>query len=335
MAGYTEKAIKAICRNKIDDLCKCISKKDKELAEDLKRHCFVSGGAITSLLQGEQPNDFDIYIDNLETLYKICVFYTKQWNDNHKTQKEFNIVKRIITDKNELLGSYDQNLNVIYDVRESVEVQVRSSGVVRDEDVEGQDETENLALPPKEIIEEINSVKEEYKEEKYVIKCITSNALSLSDDVQIICRFCGKPEEIFKNYDFIHTMQAYYRVNDELLLNTKSLVSIMAKRLEYQGSLFPICSLFRLRKFLSRGWTISSTEILKIAYQISKLNLDNVSVLKEQCLGCDYYYMLSFIEALQQWRENNQGVEFNSEYMFELLEEVFDKDYSLEDEENS
>ena len=314
MNGYTEKAIKAICRNKIDDLCKWIAKKDKELAEDLKRHCFVSGGAITSLLQGDQPNDFDIYIDDIGTLHKVCVFYTNQWNENHKTQKEFNVVKHIITDNNELSDSYDQNLNVIYDVRESVEVQVRSSGIVKDDDIEDQDEIDN--------------VKEEHKE-KYIIKCITSNALSLSDDVQIICRFCGKPEEIFKNYDFIHTMQAYIRSTDNLLLNTKSLVSIMAKRLEYQGSLFPICSLFRLRKFLSRGWSISSMEILKIAYQISKLDLDDVNVLKDALTGCDYYYMISFIEALQEWRENNPGIEFNSEYMFKLIEEVFDKDYSL------
>lgn len=328
MSGYTEKAIKAICRNKIDDLCKWIAKKDKELADDFKKHCFVSGGAITSLLQGEQPNDFDIYVDNIETLYNICCFYTNQWNENHKTQKEFNVVKHIITDKEELLNGYNQDLNVIYDIRESVEVQVRSEGIAKDEDIEDQDEIENLPLPSKELVEDIDTIKEEHKE-KYIIKCITSNALSLSDDVQIICRFCGNPEEIFKNYDFIHTMQAYYRVNDKLLLNTKSLVSIMSKRLEYQGSLFPICSLFRLRKFLSRGWSISSMEILKIAYQISKLDLNDINVLRDSLVGCDYYYMLSFIEALHEWRENNPDTEFNSEYMFKLIEEFFDKDYSL------
>ena len=185
-------------------------------------------------------------------------------------------------------------------------------------------------LPPREVVEEIDHIKDE-DNEKYKVKCITSNALSLSGDVQIICRFCGTPEEIFKNYDFIHTMQAYVRKYDELLLNVDSLVSIMCKRLEYQGSLFPICSLFRLRKFIARGWTISSIEILKIAYQISKLDLDDVNVLKEQCIGCDYFYMISFCNALKEWRENNPDTEFNNEYMFELIEKVFDKDYSLEE----
>ena len=307
MNGYTEKAIKNICRQKIDDLCKYISKDNKDLANDLKRHCFISGGAITSLLQGDQTNDFDIYIDNVDVLEKICIFYTEQWNNTHKTKKEFNIIKH-----ND-------------DEHKWVEIQVKSSGIVKDDNIEDQDE---IDLPPNEIVEDIDNIKEAH-ENKYVVKCITSNALSLSDDIQIICRFCGNPEEIFKNYDFVHTMQAYYRISDELILNTKSLVSIMSKRLEYQGSLFPVCSIFRLRKFLSRGWSISSMEILKIAYQISKLDLDNVNVLKEQLCGVDFYYMLSFLETIQEWRENNPNIEFNSEYMFELIEKVFDKDYSL------
>lgn len=315
MAGYTKKAIKSICRNKIDDLCKHISKNNKDLADNFKKHCFISGGAITSLLQGDQPNDFDIYIDNLDVLAEIGKYYTNQWNENHKNSKVFDIIKHEEDNKR-------------------LEIIVRSSGIV-EEDKEIEDEYNDEydgTLPPKEIIDEIDTV-EELKNEKYRVKCITSNAISLSDNVQIVCRFCGTPEEIFENYDFIHTMQAYVRINDELLLNVDSLVSIMCKRLEYKGSLFPICSLFRLRKFLSRGWTISSIEILKMAHQISKLNLDDVNVLKEQCIGCDYFYMVSFCNALSEWRENNPNIEFSNEYMFELIEKVFDKDYSLSNEE--
>ena len=309
MQGYTKKAIKSICRNKIDDLCKSIEKNDEKLAEDFKRHCFVSGGAITSLLQGDQPNDFDIYVDNLDILERIGKYYTQQWNENHKLNKTFDIIKHEDEENKRL------------------EIVVRSSGIVEENEEDEYDDEYDGSLPPKEIIEEIDNVKK--SEEKYIVKCITSNAISLTNDVQIVCRFCGTPDEIFKNYDFTHTMQAYVRVNDELLLNVDSLVSIMCKRLEYKGSLYPICSLFRLRKFLSRGWTISSIEILKIAHQISKLDLDDVNVLKEQCIGCDYFYMISFCNALSEWRENNPDVEFSNEYMFELIEKVFDKDYSI------
>lgn len=309
MNGFTEKAIKSICRNKIDDLCKYIYKFDVDLSIELKKHCFVSGGAITSLLIGENPNDFDIYIDDVNVLEKICFFYTNQWNNNHKMKKTFNIIKHI------------------EDNQQYVEIQVQSSGIVKDEDIDMDEQVDEYNVIPSEIIDDIDNIKEQTKE--YKIKYITSNALSLTNDIQIVCRFCGKPSEIFKNYDFIHTMQAYVRFNDELLLNTKSLTSIMSKRLEYNGSLFPICSLFRMRKFIQRGWTISSMEILKIAYQISKLDLDNIEILKGQLIGCDYFYMLSFCNALQKWREENPDIEFNSEYMFELIENVFDKDYSI------
>lgn len=322
MNGYTEKMIKSFCRNKIDDLCKHISKKDKDLACELKSHCFVSGGAITSLLQGDMPNDYDIYIDDLNTLYKLCVYFTNEWNKEHISKKLFEIVKHTPD------GKEDDMYNVL-DEREYVEIQVRSCGLAEDNDKEQQDEY----LPSSEIVKEIDDVKEKH-DEKYKVKCITSNAISLSDDIQIVCRFCGNPEEIFKNYDFVHTMQAYVRNDDKLLLNTKSLVSILCKRLEYQGSLFPICSLFRLRKFISRGWTISAVEILKIAYQVSKLNLDDIKTLKEQCLGADFTYLSQFVDALQKWRDDNPDVEFNSEYMFQLIEKVFDKDYSLNGESN-
>lgn len=325
MNGYTEKMIKSFCRNKIDDLCKHMAKNDKDLANELKSHCFVSGGAITSLLQGDMPNDYDIYIDDLNTLYKLCVYFTNEWNKEHTSKKTFNIIKHTIDKFSDDEEQCDNNES---DVREYVEIQVKSCGLAED-DEEHQDEY----LPSSEIVKEIDDVKEKH-DEKYKVKCITSNAISLSDDIQIVCRFCGNPEEIFKNYDFVHTMQAYVRNDDELLLNTKSLVSILCKRLEYQGSLFPICSLFRLRKFISRGWTISAVEILKIAYQISKLNLDDIKTLKEQCLGCDFVYLSQFVDALQKWRDDNPDVEFNSEYMFELIEKVFDKDYSLNGESN-
>ncbi len=322
MNGYTEKMIKSFCRNKIDDLCKHIAKTNKDLADELKKHCFVSGGAITSLLQGDMPNDYDIYIDDLNTLYKLCVYFTNEWNKEHISKKTFNIIKHTIDKFSDDEEQCDNNKS---DVREYVEIQVKSCGLAED-DEEHQDEY----LPSSEIVKEIDDVKEKH-DEKYKVKCITSNAISLSDDIQIVCRFCGNPEEIFKNYDFVHTMQAYVRNDDELLLNTKSLVSILCKRLEYQGSLFPICSLFRLRKFISRGWTISAVEILKISYQISKLNLDDIKTLKEQCLGADFVYLSRFVDALQKWRDDNPDVEFNSEYMFELIEKVFDKDYSLID----
>ena len=312
MTGYNEQSIKKKCRLKIDELCDSISKEDKDLASELRRHCFVSGGAITSLLQGDEPNDYDIYIDDIDVLEKICNYYTLQWNKLHKRQRTFNVIKHTVED-----GS-----NTDY-----VEIQVKSVGIAYEEGSE--ETTEDVDLPPKESVEEFDNVRK--NEKKYEIRCITSNAMSLSDDIQIVCRFCGNPEEIFKNYDFAHTKQSYVRNIDELMLNTESLVSIMSKRLIYTGSLFPVCSMFRVRKFIARGWTISSVEILKMAFQISKLDLSDINVLKEQCIGCDYFYMAAFIRELERWRESNPDTELNNEYMFELIEKVYDKDYSLDE----
>ena len=148
---------------------------------------------------------------------------------------------------------------------------------------------------------------------EYAPICITPNAITLKNKIQLVTRFIGKPEEIISNFDFVHTNLYYDFYQNELVLNTESLRSILTKELIYNGSKFPLCSLFRLNKFLSKGWTISNTELLKISLQIHQLNLLDKSVLKEQLLG---FYFPNCFDIND---ELNKLEEISAEHILEIF----------------
>ena len=92
----------------------------------------------------------------------------------------------------------------------------------------------------------------------------------------------------------------------------------LTKELKYVGSRYPICSLFRLKKFIRRGWTITAGETLKIAWDINKLNLMDREILYDQLCGVDAAYFHEIIAALK-------GVgDIERTYLFELINRVFD-----------
>lgn len=164
-------------------------------------------------------------------------------------------------------------------------------------------------------------VKGEYKKNKgsYQALVLSSNAISLSDQVQLIIRFYGSPEEIHKNFDFAHTTNYWESSTGKLTLVPEAIESILTKRLFYRGSLYPIASMIRIRKFLERGWHISAGQILKMAYQVSKLNLDDVDVLKEQLVSVDAMYFFSLLDKLK-----NSDRAIDSKWLSELIDEVFE-----------
>lgn len=120
--------------------------------------------------------------------------------------------------------------------------------------------------------------------DKYKPVYFSRNAITLTSGVQIVIRFCGDVEKIHKTFDFAHTKN-YYTEDDKLVLNQFSLEAIVAKELHYAGSGFPLCALFRANKLVKRGWNISANELMKISYDISKLDLGNADIIREQLSG--------------------------------------------------
>lgn len=170
------------------------------------------------------------------------------------------------------------------------------------------------------------------KKEKFYPAIITDNAISLTNDMQLILRFYGPPEEIHKNYDFIHVKSYWLSKTGKLFLNPDSLEAILAKELRYTGSLYPLASIFRLRKFLSRGWTISAGDIFKMAFQLRSYDLSDPQVLYDQLIGVDVHYFNMMIERIKSDIKSGKVSNISESYVSELVDEIFHQtdDYDLD-----
>lgn len=299
--GYKPKTIEKIIQNKINHWVKSID--SEELRNKILNDYIVTGGAITSMLLGENPNDFDVYFHTAEIAKEVADYYIAKVLEKQKSNTKIAKISA------EVIG-------------ESVRVFVKSSGILSDDlDNQNYDYFEQTT----------SSVMDKFlkgnKSEKhpYSVALITDNAISLYDDIQIILRFTGNPETIHHNFDYVHTTN-YYTPKTGLVLNLNAVTATMSKTLTYVGSLYPICTLFRMRKFLNRGWSITGGEILKIAWDISKLDLNNIDVLREQLTGVDLSYFIQLISILKK----QESLDIDRSYLYNLINKIFDGDETLE-----
>lgn len=286
------KTISKIIASKMEEWIESIS--DEALRKNLKKDVIVTGGCITSLFLKEDVNDFDVYIRTHEALKALTLYYCKDieeitvldGKEKSKLVEEFNLNKNLDMATNHYAICL-RNLK-----EDQIKIHIPYGGGKR------------IEAPEDKIYQPVY---------------ISPNAISLSNDVQIVIRFWGEPNLIHKNYDFIHATN-YWTYKDGLVTNIKALESIITKQLYYQGSLYPVTSLIRIQKFTKRKWNISAGETLKIIYQCSLLDLSNPDVLEEQLVGVDIAYFAQLIEAL---RSTGTDKPIEETHLFNIIDRIF------------
>lgn len=279
--------IRMILSNKIKSWLSSLPDDVREAVQD---DIIITGGAITSLYLGEQVNDYDIYLRTVNAAHVLALHYVKEMKRNPVSQRFVDVpisVERL-----------DDRVKIV----------VKSAGAMSDTENSAYQYFEQVDPESGEQTEYINSLIETLEEEandprkgqKYYPKFLTANAMTLSDDVQIITRFCGEPSVIHENYDFVHCTGYYDYGNRELGISEKALKALLDKRLYYVGSKYPLCSMIRVRKFLQRGFRISAGQILKISMQIGELDLTDFETLEDQLTGVDFAYFQQIITALKE-----------------------------------
>jgi hypothetical protein len=306
--GLKKKTIEKTIRAKIKSWVRSIE--DEELKKILPGNVVITGGAIASMLLGHNPNDFDIYFRTKGIAAKVAEYYLKAYSSSNPKVDHIKVV-----DTPDGLG---------------VVVYIKSAGVT-EENIS----LDNYTLPPsatEKYFEKTEEETKEAKEQKYRVLSISSNAITLSNDIQLILRFCGDPEVIHTFYDFVHCTN-YYTDTTGVVLKPLALEALLTKELKYVGSKFPLCSMFRLKKFIKRGFTITAGDMFKIAWDINKLNLEDVSVLTEQLIGMDAAYFHQILGMLKEKGYGKEGFELDRTYLFECVSRVFDDDYQIPDHE--
>ena len=273
----------------------------------------LTGGAIVTLLTENRVNDFDFYFRNRETAFAVATYYVKKFKENPPQRfRDGRAVDLWVVEEGD-----------------RVKINVKSSGIVgetrnkaaeyayfeSDPDATNQEEFLDAAVA---AVDQAKAEGKDEKKAKYRPLYLTSNAISLSDKVQLVIRFYGDPNEIHANYDFVHCTNYWTSWERRVTTNANALECILTKELRYIGSRYPICSLFRVRKFVERGWTITAGQMLKIVWQASKLDLSDMKVLEEQLTGVDVAYFRQVIEALQK----RDPARVDDAYLFSLIDRL-------------
>lgn len=262
---------------------------DKEVKKVIEDNAIISGGALVSLLTGVEVNDYDVYFKTKEAVLTVAKYYVDKFNEAHK-------VEAVISEKDG-----------------KVKIFIQSEGVA------GENDDEEPLIP-----EEITQTESEQQDKpKYRPVYLTSNAITLSDKIQIVIRFWGDVEEIHKNYDFAHCTCSWSSWDNELLLPQKALECIINKELYYIGSKYPLCSIIRARKFINRGYTINAGQYLKMCLQLNEINLHDIETLKDQLVGVDSAYFDRAIAFMEKKKSEEPDFTIDNSYLFEVINRIF------------
>lgn len=307
----------------------CNSIADEKVKELAQKNTIITGGALASMLLKEEIHDFDFYFTNFETCKVIAEYYVQQFIKEHDDLK---IKPQVMIDKD-------------FDNKDRVHIMIKSAGIVGDNTNdknyqyfegrpinEGEEYVDEAIGDPTETLQKSDNIDAQsignlhgHNTEKGKFRPIflTDNAITLSDKTQIIIRFYGDAKEIHKNFDFVHCTNYWQSDTKQLVLRQEALESLLSKRLYYMNSQYPICALIRIRKFLKRGFYIDAGNILKICFQISKLDLENINVLKSQLVGVDQAYFIQLIDFIEQEKAKNENWVIDLPYLASIIDRIF------------
>ena len=307
------KTIQRIIKAQIDDFVSYID--DENIKTIFKEQAIVTGGCITSMLLGEEVNDFDIYLRTKEAAFKVAEYFLEKEGDTSALVLGGGITT-VQSVENKLGSTINDSLDshfmgMIKD-EERVRIYIPSRGVIN---------CSNSTPDAGESVNQEEFIKNNAdKDTKYKTEYITSNAITLRNKIQIIIRFTGEPNEIHENYDYEHCKNYWTSWDNALVTNVKSLECILSKQLFYTGSKYPLCSIFRSKKFIQRGWSINAGQYLKMAMQLNEIDLCDVEVLEDQLVGVDSAYFMDIIENLR-----DKGIKrVDSSYLTTIINKIFE-----------
>lgn len=309
-----KKTINAILLKKMKEFWNSIE--DEDLRKQVEKETIVTGGCIVSMLLKEKVVDYDIYFQSHDTVLRLVQYYVNKFKTQHN---------------NETLPID------IYDNGERIKIVVQSAGIVSEAGTdlsyqyfenrppeEAQTYVHEIINNPEDIENVYEETQEKALEQKgdYHPVFLSTNAITLSNKIQIIIRFYGTPEQIHENYDYVHCTN-YWTKKDGVVLNQEALECILNKELLYVGSKYPLCSIIRSRKFIKRGWHINAGQFVKMCFQISLLDFNNVEVLEDQLTGVDVAYFSQVIDILKEKNKKDGSDKIESAYLIEILNRMF------------
>ena len=308
------KTINAVLTKKFNEFVDSID--DEAVKKLVEKNTIITGGSIASMINNEDVKDFDLYFTDRETTLAVAQYYVNKFIEAHPNisikpvvmtkdsfMKDNEYIQKLILkktseedslteDEENYLESFECFKDKFYD-EDRILIYISSVGIASEENLD------SFLEDNEDAVEKINENKSDTSKPKYRPIFLSSNAITLSDKVQLIIRFFGDADKIHENFDYLHATNYWTSKDKKLTLKLEAFEACHNKELIYVGSKYPICSLFRMRKFLERGFRITAGEILKISMNVNEFDLTNVRILKDQLVGVDSAYFNSLIESIK------------------------------------
>jgi hypothetical protein len=307
------KTINLVLQKKFNEWKESIT--DKTVRDLVENNTIITGGCIASMLLREKVNDYDLYFTNRETTLAVAKYYVNKFNG-----KETNSITSIH-------GAANVKIAVDESLPDRITTYVKSAGVASEGGATNYQYFEQLDPESAEAAEYVEHAAEvlinEKEGEKYRPIFLSSNAITLANQIQIITRFYGQADEIHDNFDFIHCSNYWSSKTGKTTLRPDALESLLTRELRYVGSKYPVCSIIRSRKFIQRQWTINAGQYLKMVMQVNALDLTDINVLREQLTGVDAAYFCQILSMLREKQNEEGGDKINNAYLVEIIDRLF------------
>lgn len=175
------------------------------------------------------------------------------------------------------------------------------------------------------IKELVDKIKTHTNRTDYKIICSSPNAVTYKfagKVVQVIKKYCDigslvytanlTVEEVVETFDFTTCMCAL-DLNSKIFVMHKNFIQDTCRRslIFNSNTVYPICSLYRVTKYIRKGFTISGGELIKLALSINNLEMNSYQDLKEQLLGIDTYEFIEITDALIERKGKNAPIDFS------------------------
>lgn len=142
----------------------------------------------------------------------------------------------------------------------------------------------------------------------------------------------GDPETIFNYYDFTVCMAAYQFCEDGkeegFVFGDDFFKHIGQRRLVFHtGTMFPICSMLRVMKYIKKGFFITGMELLKVGLAIHSLKIKTYADLRRQLQGIDTAFLSDLTSDMKEGEPLGAKIYIKEEFMV-VLEDFVTQHYA-------
>ena len=195
--GMKAKTIRAVLAKKFDEFTASID--DESVRKIVQANTIITGGCIASMLLGEKVNDFDLYFRTKAACVAVGEYYVSKFvaATGHSMQLESEGDRvRIVT----AAGHRGETAGDVATLTDYGEIE--------------------------DAYEELTEAAQETESDgpaTYRPVFMSTNAITLSDRIQLVLRFYGEPDAIHENYDYVHCTNYWTPWDNKLVLRPAAL----------------------------------------------------------------------------------------------------------------